>query len=321
MQGTVTLMDQGPLSGPLTPESLSGTHPAWADDVARLGPFTSLEHELVPGAFQRIWVVPSDDFNVFVAGSTESSMDVAWRLLEAERLPLWGAVLAVEQTSGRGQMRRAWQSPPGNLHLSLRLPDMTADDENGKLWERLLPLVLGYLLAKGLEEAGCPPLALKWPNDLVQDGRKVGGVLIEQRGKDVVAGVGLNLRYAPPEDRLRKNAAMPATLLAFSTDTPTPLGLCSGLVKNLKNYYVNLLETSTPGGFLPLVTRRILWMGRTVFWSDNRVPRQVRLLRLAPDGGLVVDQAGQEETIYSGSISPERPDTFSEMSPVNGGAD
>jgi len=107
------------------------------------------------------------------------------------------AVLARYQTSGRGTRGREWQSLDGNLAISILLrpdaPQRTVP---------LLPFVIGLSIIEAVTEpvvAG--DLQLKWPNDLMLAGGKLGGVLIELGGAAeapwVVVGIGMNLRTAP----------------------------------------------------------------------------------------------------------------------------
>ncbi|MFO1352208.1 MAG: biotin--[acetyl-CoA-carboxylase] ligase [Gammaproteobacteria bacterium] len=119
----------------------------------------------------------------------------AYLLAEAERGLAGGSVCMAEmQTAGRGRRGRAWQSPPvANLYLSL-------------LWRfacepaRLtaLSLATGTAVGRALHRLGAVEVRLKWPNDLIWRGRKLGGILLESRGDPtgpcfVVAGIGLNI--------------------------------------------------------------------------------------------------------------------------------
>jgi BirA family biotin operon repressor/biotin-[acetyl-CoA-carboxylase] ligase len=107
-------------------------------------------------------------------------------------------VIAGEQTAGRGSRGRAWRSPPGGLWLSaLYRPRQAAGVE-------LMSLRVGLAVAEAIE-AVAPGLrvAIKWPNDLILDHRKVGGILCEARWQGaalgwVVAGVGVNVANAVP---------------------------------------------------------------------------------------------------------------------------
>ncbi len=113
--------------------------------------------------------------------------------------PLW--IVAAEQRAGRGRHGRQWTSPPGNLHTSLLLVDpceLSAAPQLG--------FVAGLALHEAVEAAtglGAPRLSLKWPNDLLLDGAKVSGLLLEghRLGPDgplaVVIGFGVNVAFAP----------------------------------------------------------------------------------------------------------------------------
>ncbi len=114
---------------------------------------------------------------------------------------LW--ILAERQTHGRGRLGRGWTSPPGNLHASLLLrPEAAMPALSG------LPLLAGIAVhdaVRAMELGRDAPsrLSLKWPNDLMLDGAKLGGILIEgagtPRGHAVIIGIGLNLSHAPDD--------------------------------------------------------------------------------------------------------------------------
>lgn len=132
----------------------------------------------------------------------------------AGRLPM-GPVVAVAdvQTGGVGRFSRQWTSPPGGLWFSLAYP---LDGRNPQAFAHGLGLRVGVACLRGLRDAVsdvCGPdaagtLALKWPNDVLVDGRKVLGVLVElassRDGRSVcLVGVGVNANFGagelPPE--------------------------------------------------------------------------------------------------------------------------
>jgi BirA family transcriptional regulator, biotin operon repressor / biotin---[acetyl-CoA-carboxylase] ligase len=124
--------------------------------------------------------------------------------LEAARTgdpgPLW--VTAEGQTAGRGRRARRWVSEPGNLFASLALIDPAPAETLGNL-----PLVVALGVRNGmaaLPYAGPPLIAIKWPNDVLVNGRKAVGILIEsERLRDariaVVAGIGINVASSPAD--------------------------------------------------------------------------------------------------------------------------
>jgi len=103
-------------------------------------------------------------------------------------------VLAEHQTGGRGRRGRGWVAPPGGavcLSVAWQYPDMPADLS-------ALSLVVGLCTVNALAELKVPGVRLKWPNDLVTAGGKLGGILIEMRAESggpvhVVVGIGLNV--------------------------------------------------------------------------------------------------------------------------------
>lgn len=134
-----------------------------------------------------------------IVGSTQ---DEAHRLAAAGT-PAGTAVIAVRQTAGRGSRGRTWESPAGGLWLSMiSRPAAGAGIE-------LLSVRAGLATAAALESLrGLPPVELKWPNDVLLEGRKVGGILCEARWQGdtlawVAVGIGLNVQnQAPAAGRL-----------------------------------------------------------------------------------------------------------------------
>ena len=94
-------------------------------------------------------------------------------------------ILALQQTGGKGRGDRVWESPPGGLYLSIISPSHS-----------LLPLIAGISVIQtlvGLDNR----LRLKWPNDIILDGKKVGGILCEDDDKSAVVGIGINMNNRP----------------------------------------------------------------------------------------------------------------------------
>ena len=108
---------------------------------------------------------------------------------------LW--VLADEQTAGRGRHGRVWQSPKGNFFGSALIVDPCEPALAPQIG-----FVAGVALRRAVGDLGAAPIALKWPNDLVSDGAKLAGLLIEGvqppgRKLCVVVGFGVNLVASP----------------------------------------------------------------------------------------------------------------------------
>lgn len=139
--------------------------------------------------------IPPVDCQIFA--KIPSTNQKLWQLIKVNSsLPL--VAIALQQTAGRGQWGRSWISPPGGLYLSLGL----ATDLSLQQGPHLIYAV-GWGIASYLRETDIPVL-LKWPNDLVLSGQKLGGIKIEtkitqDKITQVVIGVGLNyINPVPP---------------------------------------------------------------------------------------------------------------------------
>jgi len=136
-------------------------------------------------------------------GERVAQLDVMWsttstntQLIERPNPPLGAceALLAEFQTAGRGRRGRAWLAPPGGavcLSLSWTFPEVPRD-------AGALSLAVGVCVLRALEAQGISNVRLKWPNDVLVEDRKLGGVLIELRAESAgpacaVVGIGLNV--------------------------------------------------------------------------------------------------------------------------------
>lgn len=197
---------------------------------------------------------------MYLAGASTSSLDLAHALVASDVLPEWASVIVHTQSSGRGQLRRNWVSPSGNIYAALRLP------MQGVFTSEAAALGMGALLAHGLDAAGYP-VHLKWPNDLLQHGnasgvsswRKVGGILLEERAGALIAGVGINLTSAPSPSLLREEHAFPAGQLRrasppFHAQAPAeePFGQVFTLWRLLvEHIFFCYTQQISPSGTLP----------------------------------------------------------------------
>ena len=112
-------------------------------------------------------------------GVVTSTQDIA------RQLPVGSIVVADHQSAGRGRLDRRWEGPPGTaLLVSFVLA-------------RNLNPVLSLAAGVAAAEACGADVRLKWPNDLLLGGRKLGGILVETHGEKAICGVGINLSWAP----------------------------------------------------------------------------------------------------------------------------
>lgn len=125
-------------------------------------------------------------WNLIYLDKVTSTNDVA------KTLPCQSVIVAREQTKGRGRCSRVWVSEPDNLFFSIVL-------KNYGMKAPLLSFVLGVSVVESLKGVDAK---LKWPNDVLIDGKKVSGILLENEGDKIIAGIGVNTKYIPKGDFL-----------------------------------------------------------------------------------------------------------------------
>lgn len=233
-------------------------------------------------------------FDADLLPSCDSSNAVLLARAEAGA-PTGTVVIAETQTAGRGRRGRAWLSAPGDsLTFSLLWRFAPGTSPAG------LSLAVGLAVASALEKVGAGKTALKWPNDLLREHKKLGGILVELvpgTTHAAVIGIGLNLHLpaAMPADLREQSAA-----LEVSVD---PNRLLAALLLELRA----TLDTFAQHGFAAL---RRVWQARHAFenapvrlLSDFAPPREGICRGVAVDGALLFEADGQVERILSGEIS------------------
>jgi BirA family biotin operon repressor/biotin-[acetyl-CoA-carboxylase] ligase len=163
-----------------------------------------------------------------------------------------------------------------------------------------LSLAVGVALAETLRSLGAAGVALKWPNDVLLDGRKLAGVLIELvpgAPQAAVIGIGLNLRLP---------ASMPEDLRAQAAALEAELSRCELLARLLTALH-KVLNDFTAGGFVALRDR---WLAHCAHLdkpvriaSEFSVPVEGRCMGVDVDGALLVETAVCVERILSGDVS------------------
>jgi BirA family biotin operon repressor/biotin-[acetyl-CoA-carboxylase] ligase len=213
-------------------------------------------------------------------------------------------VIADAQTAGRGRFARVWHSPPGeNLYYSAILRPPIAPRAAPPL-----TLVAAVATAEAVAREGGIP-ELKWPNDLLLDGRKVAGILCEmacsntppERIEHVVLGIGVNLnsRAFPPELAAR------ATSIALAVGRPVDrAAFAAALSDALERWY----DTFIAEGPAPIIAR---WksfarlFGRTITVDSGRERVTGVATDLDADGALTLKAPdGRVHRVVAGEIAP-----------------
>ncbi len=238
---------------------------------------------------------------IFPFAEVPSCLDAAFELARAGRLRIWDSALAASQTAGRGQLRRQWHSPPGNIYAALRLPVTPPFDGSSAA-----PAV-GLLAAEALGALGWH-VRIKWPNDLVLHmagvPRKVAGILLEERGGVLLAGIGVNVASRPPDAALRPDAALGAACLAESGNGPDPVAaeVWACLVRRMVSAYTGARVFA--GSWRGRAESLLLWRGETVEVVDGHMAVKGRLAGLWPSGALRLETESGILECTGGSLRP-----------------
>ena len=157
---------------------------------------------------------------------TDSTNRVALDWADA---PHGALVWADAQTAGRGRLGRDWASPPGKgLYFSLVIRPNEPHPAR-------FALLSGLGVAAAVEEVCQIPISCKWPNDILCNGQKIGGILCEARENRVIIGVGLNVTHA--REDLPSRPIFPASSLLLETGKSFP-------IPDLLNAILSSLETT-----------------------------------------------------------------------------
>ncbi|MBW6532089.1 biotin--[acetyl-CoA-carboxylase] ligase [Sphingomonas sp. RRHST34] len=185
---------------------------------------------------------------------------------------LW--LRADRQTAGRGREGRAWDSPVGNLYAST-LVRLAAGDPPAPTLALVAAVALEETVRAALPDAAA--LRLKWPNDLLLDGAKLSGILLERVDEWVVIGFGVNVAHHP---ELADRATTSLCAAGATSDAAT---LQSELAATLAHWHARWREE----GLGPVAER----------WRERAHPPGTELRARLPDGG---EWHGRYETLDPG---------------------
>ncbi len=136
---------------------------------------------------------------IVISEIASSSSDLAVNAA-VNKLPEWTSFLVKEQTRGRGRLGNLWQSPKGNLHLSILIYPNIQKRALSQL-SFLVSIAVKNSINLVLKKPKID-VKFKWPNDILINHKKIGGILIETSSNNsVIIGIGLNLKFNPSKEK------------------------------------------------------------------------------------------------------------------------
>jgi BirA family biotin operon repressor/biotin-[acetyl-CoA-carboxylase] ligase len=211
------------------------------------------------------------------------------------------AIVADEQTAGRGRLQRAWSSPKGaGLYFSLLLRPAIPQDQ----WP-LITFMAALAVGEALREAAGVETDIKWPNDLLSGERKICGILAEAidtpSGRAVIVGIGINLtQNAFPEELID----VATSVAAVSGRQPERETILAALLRGLSRWYSLLHEPAGREKIVAAWTSRSSYAkGRLVQVSNGDEVWQGTTCGIEHDGALRLDTAsGEIRLVRAGDV-------------------
>ncbi|HWA69060.1 MAG TPA: biotin--[acetyl-CoA-carboxylase] ligase [Rhizomicrobium sp.] len=228
-----------------------------------------------------------DGYRLIRHAEIDSTNSEARRLAESgDPGPVW--ILAERQTAGRGRRGRSWQSGQGNLAATLLL---TPPRDFAQL-SFAAALAVADLAAHFAPQAR---IAVKWPNDVLAEGRKLAGILLESGPGWLAIGIGINLAQFP------EGTEFPATALARFVTPPPPGEALSVLAVRFAHWY----DAWMANGF---ETVRAAWLARAGGLGAPiraRLPHETRhglFEGIDGSGALLLNEQGTVRAIAAGEV-------------------
>ena len=233
--------------------------------------------------------------------SIDSTNTKAQELAE-KGYPSGTLVVADKQIAGKGRRGRNWESPSGcGIFMTLMLkPDINPNNAS------MLTLVSALAVAKALADITGKDAKIKWPNDIVIDGRKVCGILTEMSAQfdyinNIVIGIGINVN----------NSSFPEEISA----TASSLRLLSGgkkyrraeiiekIMEYFEKYYSIFLETEDLSALVNEYDAMLVNMKKQAKVLDPKEPFEGKAMGITKTGELIVDTWESRKLVSSGEVS------------------
>jgi BirA family biotin operon repressor/biotin-[acetyl-CoA-carboxylase] ligase len=211
------------------------------NNIQNVNILTDVPDRLVPDEITRGLITKIVGSTVLTYEQTTSTMDIAKKLARTN-FKNGTVIFAEEQTGGRGRSGHSWSCPKyKGLLFTLLLKHNIKSDHIC-----LLTGTMAVSITETIRETLQLPAVIKWPNDILIDGKKVGGVLVElakglKKQPIVLVGIGLNVNI--PEDDLPEQNRLPATTLAIEKKVPiNRILLAKALLQDIDKWFLILKD-------------------------------------------------------------------------------
>lgn len=213
-----------------------------------------------------------------------------------------GTVVVTQcQTAGRGRRGRSWESPEGNVYFTFLLrPEVEISRAS------MITLVAALAVAKAVDDVTGLDSKIKWPNDVVANGKKLCGILTESSSdleyiNYAVVGIGINVNQTAFPEEIAETASSLLLETGHTVDRGQLLGV---FLNRFEQYYETFIQTEDMSGLRDVYNEKLVNCGREVKIIEKDRERVLKALGIDNDGGLVVENSeGERESIISGEVS------------------
>lgn len=237
---------------------------------------------------------------IYCFDSIDSTNTKAKELAEAGH-PSGTLVVADQQTLGRGRRGRSWESPAGTgIFMTLMLkPDINPNNAS------MLTLVAAMATARAITEVTGEAAQIKWPNDIVMNGKKVVGILTEMSAQfdyinHIVVGIGINVHNEEFTEEIAKTAS---SLLLECGHRIHRASLIEAFLEEFERLYAVYLETEDMSGLQKEYDSLLVNRGRQVRVLDPKEPFEGKAMGITKKGELIVDTWESRKLVSSGEVS------------------
>ena len=237
---------------------------------------------------------------IYCFDSIDSTNTKAKELAEAGH-PSGTLVVADQQTLGRGRRGRSWESPAGTgIFMTLMLkPDINPNNAS------MLTLVAAMATARAITQVTGEAAQIKWPNDIVMNGKKVVGILTEMSAQfdyinHIVVGIGINVHNEDFPEEIAKTAS---SLLLECGHRIHRASLIEAFLEEFERLYAIYLETEDMSGLQKEYDSLLVNRGRQVRVLDPKEPFEGKAMGITKKGELIVDTWESRKLVSSGEVS------------------
>ena len=237
---------------------------------------------------------------IYYFDSIDSTNTKAKELAE-EGHPSGTLVVADRQTAGKGRRGRSWESPTGiGIFMTLMLkPEINPNNAS------MLTLVAAMATTRAIRRVTGVPAMIKWPNDIVMNGKKVCGILTEMSAQfdyinHIVIGIGINVHNEDFPEEIAKTAS---SLYLESGQHIHRASLIETFLEEFEDVYAEYLKTEDMEGLQKEYDAMLVNRGRQVRVLDPKEPFEGKAMGITKKGELIVDTWESRKLVSSGEVS------------------